>query len=1153
MGISIFKRGKGNYGSSQTRVVKDDIFNFKIPTRTDQLVNTGENGLNKYITALDLYADSNGNGVISGDGMTWISDFDYEFSPYRFLINSNEYSTAIFPITLDASHPTLNRIDVLVGTFNALGEGIIEVIKGDELVTAIKPSINVETQIELTFVTINAGAVAPSVTNTLAYNENLQEVGGEFNTSTTDLIANVDLESGDQASVGTKSIMLNGGIALLTTTTPKLGLDISNLLVDVFLTEIVDDNSLQIVLLDSNGTALGGIYLVGGELNFDSGLLNQWQTISISGSALKLNGAWTTELYASIKLRNSLVGQPVYFDNVRVQEGLEETAEPNPTITNTSQLVNDGEDGVNPYITAGNFVPYTGATQDLDLGDRVLKVNAQINYKDEVTIDWYSSQDIFRINHHTFGELLKMDNALKMTYLNHDKIQTPNLSMTNINTVGNKSLITKEYGDSYYLGALAGYVPYSGATTDVDLGLRNITCQNTTWTDGTATFYTQIKNSLNWRILYNTNQMFDIGTNGDITLGNTLLGGRTRLYDSVEAPSFEIADISTVGAKALITKEYADANYLGAGTNIANTDLATTGVRTLTLGAFDMSIVGVGGTVNFRADGLELYGLDGVRITAGADTTYPAILYNNTLTVARSFTFPDKDGEIGLAGDIVTNHTGLTNIGVNTHAQIDAHIADATLHYTQASISITKSQVSDFGTYLTDLTTENLTTLSDVNLVTPINGQVLTYNNTTGDWENTTPAAGVTDHVLLSNIGVNTHAQIDTHIADATLHYTQASISITKSQVSDFGTYLTSETSHADVLIDGDFATSGIMKTNGAGVYSILTDNSTDWNTAHGWGDHSGLYETIDASILRSANIGVTVQAYNANTTTQGVITLASLGGTTNHTALSNIGTNTHAQIDTHIADATLHYTQASISITKSQVSDFGTYDNYSGWNLKTNGIQRTAILSGLNLDIVAGSDISVSYGAGGVVTIASTFTETSHTSINSHIADSSIHFTEASISITKSQVSDFGSYLALTGGTVSGATTFSNATASTSTATGAVIISAGGLGVSGAIFSGGNMNAPDFVGTSDVRLKENIEALTPKKLNTTYKTFNFKGNSQERVGVIAQELETENPEFVRTNEDGMKAVSYGDLHSAEIAYLKFEVERLANLVKQLM
>lgn len=47
-----------------------------------------------------------------------------------------------------------------------------------------------------------------------------------------------------------------------------------------------------------------------------------------------------------------------------------------------------------------------------------------------------------------------------------------------------------------------------------------------------------------------------------------------------------------------------------------------------------------------------------------------------------------------------------------------------------------------------------------------LDGQVLTKQSGTdydSDWE--TPATGVTDHLLLSNIGVNTHAQIDTHIA----------------------------------------------------------------------------------------------------------------------------------------------------------------------------------------------------------------------------------------------------------------------------------------------------------------------------------------------------------------------------------------------------
>jgi len=52
-------------------------------------------------------------------------------------------------------------------------------------------------------------------------------------------------------------------------------------------------------------------------------------------------------------------------------------------------------------------------------------------------------------------------------------------------------------------------------------------------------------------------------------------------------------------------------------------------------------------------------------------------------------------------------------------------------------------------------------------------------------------------------------------------------------------------------------------------------------------------------------------------------------------------------------------------------------YDNYGSWNLKTNGTQRTTVQSGGDLNLVAGSNVSLSYSAGGTVTITSTDTNT--------------------------------------------------------------------------------------------------------------------------------------------------------------------------------
>ena len=45
-------------------------------------------------------------------------------------------------------------------------------------------------------------------------------------------------------------------------------------------------------------------------------------------------------------------------------------------------------------------------------------------------------------------------------------------------------------------------------------------------------------------------------------------------------------------------------------------------------------------------------------------------------------------------------------------------------------------------------------------------------------------------------------------------------------------------------LVDADFGTAGLMATDGSGTYSIVTDNSTNWNTAYSWGDHAAINNT---------------------------------------------------------------------------------------------------------------------------------------------------------------------------------------------------------------------------------------------------------------------------------------------------------------------
>ena len=114
-------------------------------------------------------------------------------------------------------------------------------------------------------------------------------------------------------------------------------------------------------------------------------------------------------------------------------------------------------------------------------------------------------------------------------------------------------------------------------------------------------------------------------------------------------------------------------------------------------------------------------------------------------------------------------------------------------------------------------------------------------------------------------------------------------------------------------------------------------------------------------------------------------------------------------------------------------------------------------------------------------------------------------------------------------------------------------------LSISGSVTATSTMTATDFIGSSDSTLKKNIQDYPSLKIDSHYKSFEFKADTshRKRVGVIAQELQINHPHFVVMQGDSTLAVSYQDLHSAEIAYLKKENEdlkkRIENLEKLLL
>ncbi len=94
----------------------------------------------------------------------------------------------------------------------------------------------------------------------------------------------------------------------------------------------------------------------------------------------------------------------------------------------------------------------------------------------------------------------------------------------------------------------------------------------------------------------------------------------------------------------------------------------------------------------------------------------------------------------------------------------------------------------------------------------------------------------------------------------------------------------------------------------------------------------------------------------------------------------------------------------------------------------------------------------------------------------------------------------------------------------------------------------GGNVKADDFILSSDISVKENIQVPIVDAIDSVeIVKFNFKEDKAKRTryGVIAQDLEQYYPEMVTTNKYGIKSVSYID-------FLVAKVESLSRRIKEL-
>lgn len=195
------------------------------------------------------------------------------------------------------------------------------------------------------------------------------------------------------------------------------------------------------------------------------------------------------------------------------------------------------------------------------------------------------------------------------------------------------------------------------------------------------------------------------------------------------------------------------------------------------------------------------------------------------------------ESQISDLGSYLTAETNDLTAAVTWANVPDINITESSVTQHEAALSITESQISDLGTYLTDITGQSITALSDVfTSMTPSDGDVLTYDTTNG-WQAEAPSGGGGTPTLIedgtSKVEIeSTNGPIVGTVAGTELfRYTAAGLVVEGAVEANDDITITTAASHAYLrIITDDTYNSGVLfgDVSDNVVAGVIYNNSTD-------------------------------------------------------------------------------------------------------------------------------------------------------------------------------------------------------------------------------------------------------------------------------------------------------------------------------------